>query len=100
MTKIVFMACGFEIKGSSITFGTPSVGLASLTSKLRPGDGASTVAALEGPTGHATDGTSLDVYFNSKTREIDWHMRGVDWQQHVIVREPLTTALIAELRNL
>jgi hypothetical protein len=100
MTKTFFVACGFEIEGSTITFGTPSVSHRSLVSRLRPGDGVHTVTALEGPNRHATDNGNFDVYFNSKTRELDWCMRDADRQQHVIVQEPLTTALLAELRNL
>jgi len=100
MKKTIFVACGFAIDGTAISFGAPSPGLIGLTTQLRPGDGLHTVTALKGPTGHATDGSSFDVYFNSKTRELDWRMRGGDWEQRVIVQEPLVTALLAELRNL
>jgi hypothetical protein len=100
MTKTFFVACGFEIEGSTITFGTPSVAHRSLVSQLRPGNGVHIVTALESPTGHATDNGNFDVHFNSKTRELDWCMRSANWQAHVIVQEPLTTALLAELRNL
>jgi hypothetical protein len=99
MTKTCFIARGFKIVGSSITFGSPSTALTHLTVTLRPGDGIRIVTALEGSTGHATDSEGLNVYLNLK-RELDWYMVYADWTQHVIVQEPLTTALLAELRKL
>lgn len=99
MTKTFFVACGFKIENSTITFGSPSTGLLGLTTALRRGDGAPTVAALEGPTGHASDGNGFHVY-SVPTGELRWCMRGVDWFQCVIIREPLKTELIRELRGL
>ena len=99
MTKTFFVACGFEINGSTIKFGAPSVAHKGLETRMLSGDGAPTVTALEG-TGHATDSQGFDVYLSPNRREIDWCMRGDGWAQHVIVQEPLTTALLAELRLL
>ncbi len=98
MTKIFFVAQGFKIEGSNITFGSPSDAIAHLTSAIQPGDGVNIIAALEGPTGHATDHRGFDVF--RQGRELDWHMRGVEWTAHVIVQEPLLTVLLAELRKL
>lgn len=98
MKTFCHVACGFTVEGTTVTLVSPSTGIPHLRTQLDRGNGAATVAALEGPAAHATDSRGFNVIMIDY--ELTWVMRGDGWEHTVIVPERLAASLLAELRKL